>query len=161
MNLLEVFCRPCLACPPAGIRALILRSPERLQPLKESAPPGPCLPFARVRAEITESYGALRNPFQGCTLIPRFECVRAAPVGKPGPCPVRVGTSTANGTVHKTSMKTMCCERRLITSACYLCNTLRETRFVGPFRSVLLLCVQVRSVIVIGRRRGASQGRPV
>src|SRR5215475_1849589 len=32
---------------------------------------------------------------------------------------------------------------------------------MGPLRSVLLLCVQGRSVIVSERRRGASRGRPV
>src|SRR5512142_742650 len=66
----------------------------------------------------------------------------------------------ADGTASKLSVKTMHCGGGSITSACYLCNTRRKTSFSGPFRSVLLLCVQGRSVIVTERRRGASRGRP-
>src|SRR5205814_2611879 len=71
------------------------------------------------------------------------------------------GILAATGTGIKRQAQTVCYERALITSACYLCNTRWKTSFIGPFRSVLLLCVQRRSVIVIERRRGASRGRPV
>ena len=62
---------------------------------------------------------------------------------------------------QKNTRKSMACEVAAITSACYLCNTRWKTSFIAPFRSVLLLCVQGRSVIVAERRRGASRGRPV
>lgn len=94
-------------------------------------------------------------------VIPRFERVKATP----GRCLQKRrpmwGTLMANGTASKTLVKTVGCKHDLITSACYLCNTHRKTRFLGPFGSVLLLCVQGRSVIVTERRRGASRGRPV
>ena len=48
-----------------------------------------------------------------------------------------------------------------ITVACYLCNTFLKTAQTGPFRVVLLLRVQNCSGMLIGRRRGASRGRPV
>ena len=53
------------------------------------------------------------------------------------------------------------CEKSLITLACYLCNTRLKTRCSVAFQAVPLLRVHLPSVIVIERRRGASQGRPV
>lgn len=66
-----------------------------------------------------------------------------------------------NGTNRKQSCRTMACGESLIAAACYLCNTLSKTACSNPFRAVPLLLVQVPSVIVMLRRRGASRGRPV
>src|SRR5207302_6514715 len=41
--------------------------------------------------------------------------------------------------LKKIQIDSMACSGVAITSACYLCNTSRKTRFIGPFRSVLLL----------------------
>jgi hypothetical protein len=65
------------------------------------------------------------------------------------------------GTIRKYRMETMVCRKTSITSACYLCNTLRKRGRVWMFEVVPLLRVQKSSVIVIERRRGASRGRPV
>jgi hypothetical protein len=66
-----------------------------------------------------------------------------------------------NGTFKKCLYKTITYEESSITVACYLCNTHRKRRGVRLLEAVPLLRVQMSSVIVILRRRGASRGRPV
>lgn len=117
---------------------LAVTTPAQDEGAKERGMPSP-----RVSFRFCDS--SARQPFRTRSQLGRLMC----------------GTLKANGTVSKTSALTMRYEGASITSACYLCNTLRETRVIGPFRSVLLLCVQGRSVIVTERRRGASRGRPV
>jgi hypothetical protein len=66
-----------------------------------------------------------------------------------------------NRTIQKYPFETVTCNKISITTACYLCNTGWKRRRVRLLEAVPLLRVQKSSVIVIGRRRGASRGRPV
>lgn len=142
------------------VSAPIPRSPGRLRPYRMSVPrtlvpPGPH-PLGQRSATVT---GAIHPVERLCRF---YDSGRS----EPRMCVSRrtrhqTGNPGANGTAKKISAITICCRRRAITSACYLCNTRRKTHSIGPLRSVLLLCVQGRSVIVIERRRGASRGRPV
>ena len=67
----------------------------------------------------------------------------------------------AKRAIQKYRIETMSCRETSFTKTCYLCNTLRKRGEAGPLKAVPLLRVQKSSVIVIGRRRGASRGRPV
>jgi hypothetical protein len=75
---------------------------------------------------------------------------------------VRAPTVAASrGSILKYLIKTTYYPETSITIACYLCNTLGKRGAARWFEAVPLLRVQKSSVIVIGRRRGASRGRPV
>ena len=93
--------------------------------------------------------------------VSRFGASRGAGGGKPVARVPAQRSLRQNGTYRKHADVTKVCEQRLITVACYLCNTHPKTAGVGPFEAVPLLRVQKCSVIVTMRRRGASRGRPV
>src|SRR5882757_4185046 len=91
----------------------------------------------------------------------RFDVSRCLDRGKYADGALAAIIHAANGTIQKSIIKAVPYRETLITTACYLCNTLRKRRGVSLFGAVPLLRVQESSVIVMLRRRGASRGRPV
>ena len=76
-------------------------------------------------------------------------------------CGAHNSSGESTEAIRKYQIETIACRKTSITNACYLCNTLWKRGEAGPLEAVPLLRVQKSSVIVIGRRRGASRGRPV
>jgi hypothetical protein len=119
---------------------------------------------AMLRAAISRpkrqlcSLIVLRIFFAGAAA--RFGANRAREVKPADRLPVQ-RSAHQNGANGKQFGQTKACEESSITVACYLCNTLPKTACQPVLGAVPLLRVQMPSVIVMLRRRGASRGRPV
>ena len=170
---------------PGASLAIESNSPSSRLPSKTRAPAIPAAAQASVAVAICNAVGkgCFQRPRARRTGSPALEVLafimgddlpagirwlwahdsmrRGGGKGKTGWKPSVARFLVSNGTFQKISFKTISYRESSITSACYLCNTLRKRRGVSLFEVVPLLRVQNSSVIVMLRRRGASRGRPV
>jgi hypothetical protein len=119
----------------------------------------------KFRARVPLTAHKSRYFPRALNLRERFGPFDSVPIGVRRGRPVEpaAGTTIRGQDVAelKLSYKTSACSESRGTVACHLCNTHSKTQCRSRSEVVPLLRVNMPSVIVMMRRRGASRGRPV